>query len=237
MVFHFTVKSEVKKLIYIYNFTSLSKTTKNGSRRKRKKYRKKAFKRAFSLSIFFSYFLRKIQKKKTRRFRKWNLTNVEFTGDHSIKTTYMAGEVDQDEYTVTCSDLPRPELYKTGSMIIVPVLDKLLYPGSAKGFADAKLNVTLEKVAVRTAKKALWEKEICFRFDISHGNKLQTGYIGLRDFVSEKPEYTGCANAELTATIGKFLEEVMKYISGERAQGELWKKEPQNGEKKKKQNI
>jgi hypothetical protein len=29
----------------------------------------------------------------------------------------------------------------------------------------------------------------------------------------------------------------MKYINGERAQGELWKKETQNGEKKKEQNI
>lgn len=40
--------------------------------------------------------------------------SIEFTGDHSIKTTYMAGDGNQDEYTVTCNDMPRPELRTTG---------------------------------------------------------------------------------------------------------------------------
>ena len=52
--------------------------------------------------------------------------SIEFTGDHSIKTTYMAGEVDQDEYTVTCRDLPRPELRTTGLAILPGVLTMTL---------------------------------------------------------------------------------------------------------------
>ncbi len=147
--------------------------------------------------------------------------SIEFDGG-TIKTTYTSGVADSDVISISSMDRPRPELYKTGSELVAPILEKLLYKGSAKGFTDAKMNVALNKVVVRNAKKAAWSKEICFRFDISHGNQLQTGWIGIRDFVSEKPEFVGCANAELSATINAFLDEVMKYICGERAQGKLF---------------
>ena len=94
--------------------------------------------------------------------------------------------------------------------------------------------VVLRKLSIRIAKKMPWTQEVQIRVGINDA-ALVTDWIGIKDFMSDN--MSDCADSDLSDKIKTFIDEAMKYISGERAQGELWKKETQNGEKKKEQNI
>ena len=149
--------------------------------------------------------------------------SIEFTGDHSIKTTYMAGEVDQDEYTVTCSDLPRPELRTTGLAILPGVLTMTLGDDAIsclkKGYQDWTPVVVLRKLSIRIAKKMPWTQEVQIRVGINDA-ALVTDWIGIKDFMGDN--MPDCADSDLSDKIKTFIDEAMKYINGERAQGQLF---------------
>ena len=164
--------------------------------------------------------------------------SIEFTGDHSIKTTYMAGDGNQDEYTVTCNDMPRPELRTTGLAMLPGVLTMTLGDDAIgclkKGYQDWTPAVVLRKLSIRIAKKMPWTQEVQVRVGINDA-ALVTDWIGIKDFMGDN--VSGCADSDLSDKIKTFIDEAMKYISGERAQGELWDKTNRNDEKDRELNI